>query len=55
MMYALRVKGTDWWLPKTPYTEEEMFETNLLTNKPNRIKQIQATRERREKHGVVCW
>jgi hypothetical protein len=36
MLYALKVKGTDWYLPKTPYTEEEMS-TNLLTNKPERI------------------
>jgi len=37
MVYALRVKGTDWFLPKTPYTEEEMFETEYLTKNPKRI------------------
>ena len=35
-MFALKVKGTDWYLPKTPYKEVEML-TNLLTNDPLRI------------------
>lgn len=36
MLYALRVKGSEWYLPKTPYKEDEML-TKLLTKKPERI------------------
>jgi hypothetical protein len=35
-MWSLKVIGQEKYLPKTPYTQEEM-EGDLLTNKPDRI------------------
>lgn len=35
-MFALRIIGTEYFNPKTPYTEEEM-DNGYMTNKPERI------------------
>lgn len=35
-MYSLKIKDKDLYLPKTPYTKEEV-ENDYLTNDPKRI------------------